>query len=134
MITETITPALYDTDALGHINNCTLARWFEQARNPIFKIFMPENFSELSNWNLIMARTEYNFTAEIFLDAPVEVRSWIEKVGNSSFTTYHELWQTNRLCANGAATMVHYDFQEKKSVPISPEIRNQLSQHLQSDD
>ena len=33
-----ITPLFGDTDALGHINNNVLGRWFELARNDIFKL------------------------------------------------------------------------------------------------
>ena len=130
MIKEIITPALYDTDALGHINNCTVARWFEQARNPFFKMFMPLGNGKITEWNLIMARTEYNFTAEIFLGQDVEVRSFIEKIGNSSLTTYQQLWQRNTLCADGKSIMVHYDFENKCSVKIPEDIREKLSQHL----
>ena len=130
MIKEIITPALYDTDALGHINNCTLARWFEQARNPIFKIFMPDNTERITQWNLIMARTEYNFTAEIFLGQDVEIRTYIEKIGNSSFTTYQQLWQREIKCADGIAIMVHYDFKNKCSISIPEKHRQLLSKHL----
>ncbi|MEM9398560.1 MAG: acyl-CoA thioesterase, partial [Pseudomonadota bacterium] len=32
MFSKTLSPRFYETDALGHINNVTIAAWFEVAR------------------------------------------------------------------------------------------------------
>jgi len=54
MFSELITPRFSDTDALGHINNTMVPIWFEGARDPVFKLFMPE--LDPNNWQLILAR------------------------------------------------------------------------------
>ena len=56
----------------------------------------------------------------------VEIRTGIEKIGNSSFTIKEEIHQTNRLCAKGEAIYVNYNFKEKRSEAISDEIRDKL--------
>jgi len=53
MYIETITPRFGDIDGLRHVNNTVIPGWFEQARNPIYRIFNPEFVFE--SWNLILA-------------------------------------------------------------------------------
>ena len=56
---EIVATRFSDTDALGHINNTMLPIWFEGARDPIFKFFMPD--LDLSKWSLILAKIEVSF-------------------------------------------------------------------------
>jgi acyl-CoA thioester hydrolase len=64
----------------------------------------------------------------------VEIKSYIIKIGNTSYTTYHEAWQQGELKSTGKAVIVHYDFMEKKTKPIPPEIREMLEEHLVNED
>ena len=59
MITQKITPAFNETDALGHINNTVVPRWFENARVPIFKIFTPD--LDPRDWHLIVVKVEIEY-------------------------------------------------------------------------
>ncbi|OJH48385.1 thioesterase superfamily protein [Methanohalophilus portucalensis FDF-1] len=77
-----------------------------------------------------MARTEFDFLGEMYFDGDVEIRTYIARLGNSSFTIGHEAWQRGELKAKGKAVIVHYDFMEKKALPIPPEIRTRLEEHL----
>lgn len=128
MFTLTIQPRFAETDALGHINNCVLPQWFEQARTPIFEIFVPG--LDIKHWKLILAKIEVEFVAELFYGTNVEIRTYIERIGNSSVQVYQEAWQNGKVCAKGRAVQVHFDHQIKKSQPIPDAIRAQLSQHL----
>lgn len=128
MFTLTIQPRFAETDALGHINNCVLPVWFEQARTPIFEIFVPG--LGIRQWNLILAKIEVEFVAELFYGVGVEIRTWIERVGNSSVQVYQEAWQNGKLCAKGRAVQVHFDHGIKQSQPIPDAIRTQLNLHL----
>ena len=42
----------------------------------------------------------------------------------------HEAWQNGKLAVKGKAVVVHFDFIEKKSMPIPKTIRTQLTEHL----
>lgn len=122
-----ITPKFGDTDALGHINNICLPEWFEAARNPIFRLFVPG--LDFSKWNLIMVHIDVDFKGQLYYGQDVEIRSSISKIGNTSFTVYHEAWQNGGLCASGSAVIVHFDFQTQKPVPIPESIRDELARH-----
>ncbi len=130
MFTSVIQPRFAETDALGHINNCVLPVWFEQARTPIFEIFVPG--LGIRQWNLILAKIEVEFVAELFYGVAVEIRTWIERIGNSSVQVYQEAWQNGKLCARGRAVQVHFDHGIEQSKPIPDAIREQLTQHLLS--
>jgi len=129
MFSYTVMPGFSDTDALGHINNTRLPVWFENARDPIFKIFSPEY--NLKEWPLILARITVDFQEQIYLDAEIEVKTTVIKIGNSSFTIKQQAWQNGQCVATGEATMVRFDYQTKKAIRISDEIREQLQQHVE---
>lgn len=130
MFATTVTPSFGDVDGLGHINNTVLARWFEMARNPIFRIFEPNLDLSHDKWTLIMAHTEFDFVGELFFEFDVELRTSVEKIGTKSFTVYQEAWQEGRLCVRGKAVVVHYDFRKKVTTPIPEDIKIRLSEHL----
>jgi acyl-CoA thioester hydrolase len=125
-----ITPKFGDVDALKHITNTVLADWFETGRNDIFKFFTPDFDLTYEKWKLIMARTTYDFIEQMYLGKNVEIRTFILKIGNSSFTIGHEAWQDGRLKVKGDAVCVHFDFIEQKSKPIPKDIREKLEEHI----
>lgn len=131
MFSQTLETRFSDTDALGHINNRMLPIWFEGARDPVFRLFMPN--LELHAWRLILAKMEVNFLAQMYYGKPVEVRTFISRIGSSSFDVYQELWQDGVKAASGTAVMVHFNHQSQKSQPIPDEVVEQLRLHMVED-
>lgn len=127
MFAEMIQPRFSETDALGHINNTVVAVWFEACRTPIFQIFTPE--LNLQQWPLIVASIAVDFKAQLHYGAEVEVRSWISRIGNSSFEVTQQAWQHDQCCAEGRAALVRFDYQSQKAKPLSPEQRSALELH-----
>ena len=127
MYTENFTVRFYETDALQHVSNTVLAGWFEAARLPIFKLFTPE--LSLTNWPLILASYKIDFLAQIFFQSPVQVKTYINKIGRSSFEVYQECWQDKELKAKGTTTMVNFDYESKSSREIPESIRVELESH-----
>ncbi|ALM53869.1 acyl-CoA thioesterase [Halomonas huangheensis] len=128
MLTRTIEPAFYDTDALGHINNTRLPAWFELARNDLFRLFTPD--LDPRKWQLIMARLEVDFHAELHYGADVEIRTWLSRLGNSSFTVTQQAWQKGRLTNTGHTVLVNFDHERKAARPIQGALREVLETHL----
>ncbi|MBM96747.1 MAG: thioesterase [Oceanospirillaceae bacterium] len=123
-----ITPRFSETDAKGHINNNVVPVWFAAGREAIFRLFSPD--MDFTRVDLIVARIEVDFKAEIHCRTDVEVRTFIRKLGNSSVQIGHELWQDQHKVAEGTAIMVHFDYQTKQSSPLPDGIRSALQQHL----
>ncbi|MBQ4812149.1 acyl-CoA thioesterase [Pseudoalteromonas luteoviolacea] len=128
MLAEKIMPRFSETDVLGHINNTVLPVWFEAARAPIFKIFTPD--LNPHNWKLIVAKVEVTFKGELFYGQQVEIKTAIEKIGNSSFVILQQAWQHGECCAEGRTVMVRYDFASKSSKNLSQHERDALAEYL----
>ena len=124
MIFTNIVPRVSETDGVGHINNVFVPIWFEAGRREIFQIFSPK--LDFINWKLALVKVTVEYVDQLYLAEEVEIRTGIEKIGNSSFTIKEEIHQTNRLCAKGEAIYVNYNFKEKRSEAISDEIRDKL--------
>lgn len=128
MFAMKVTPRFGEIDGLGHVNNTVMPTWFELARNPLFSIFNPEQ--TVKNWNLILARYEIDFISQMYYNGEVEIRTWIERIGNSSFEIVQEAYQKGKVGARGKTVLIHYDFKEQKSTRIPDVIRKQLYEHL----
>ncbi len=124
MFTFQLTPRYSETDALGHITNTALPVWFEEARAPIFEIFMPG--LGLEDWNLILKKLEVEFHRELFHGSQVEVRTWVAHLGKTSLTVAQEAWQKGALAASGRTTLIHFDFRARKPAPIPQDVRRRL--------
>jgi acyl-CoA thioester hydrolase len=117
-----------DCDALGHVNNAKYFTYFEEARSELFRIFNPE--LDIQSWNLIVASTRCDFLREVIYAQKISVYTWISRVGTSSFEVEHAIQDEQGLCvARGKATLLAYDFEQKKPTAVSEEIRSALLEH-----
>jgi acyl-CoA thioester hydrolase len=123
-----VTPRFGDVDGLRHVNNTVIPGWFEQARNQIYRIFNPA--FEFDTWNLILARYEIDFLRPLFISRDVRIRTWISRIGTSSFEVSQEAAQGDLPCTRGKTVLVHYDFRESRSVAIPPAARAELERHF----
>ena len=129
----TVTPRFGDTDGLRHINNIVLAEWFELARNRLYKYFTPDLDLSYEKWKMIIVKTDFEFLGQMYYNGDVDIKTQVQKIGNTSFTTYHEAWQSGHIKAKGTAVLVHYDFIQQKSITIPSDIRKRLEENLEYD-
>lgn len=130
MFEQQLTPRFNDTDALGHINNASILTWFEEARRPLFRYFIPD--LDPAKWNLIIARVEVDYLAQGEYQTPVQIQTWPEKIGNSSMTIIQEAQQNGKPIARGKAVMVHFDYEKNQSAAIPESIKEKLRAHLKA--
>ncbi|WP_323736692.1 thioesterase family protein [Methanosphaera sp. ISO3-F5] len=130
MFKTNITPRIGETDALRHITNTALPVWFEYGRNELFKIFNPTNELTYKKWNLILVHMDFNYIRQTYFGYDVEIRTYITKIGKTSFTVMQEAWQNGILRSNGTAVMVYYDFVRQESNVIPEDIRSKLKEHF----
>ncbi|MEM9672993.1 MAG: acyl-CoA thioesterase [Cyclobacteriaceae bacterium] len=128
MFQEIITPRFSETDALGHVNNTIVPVWFEQARRPIFELFTPD--LDPKKWRLIVARVEIDFVGELDYKSDVTIDTSVSAIGNSSFRVQQIITQNGGVRSRGMAVLVHFSYEDKKSIPIPHEVREQLEKHL----
>ena len=134
MFKTTVTPSFGDIDGMKHVNNNRILEWFELGGLDIYRYFTPDLDLDFENWKLIMVRKEADFVGQLRFGEDVEIRTYLLKIGNSSFTVGNEVWQNNELKAKGKTVIVHFDYVTQKSVPIPDDVRNKLEEHLISEE
>ena len=134
MFKTKVTPSFGDIDGMKHVNNNRILEWFELGGLDIYRYFTPDLDLDFENWKLIMVRKEADFVGQLRFGEDVEIRTYLLKIGNSSFTVGNEVWQNNELKAKGKTVIVHFDYVTKKSVPIPDDVRKKLEEHLISEE
>ncbi len=134
MFKTTVTPSFGDIDGMKHVNNNRILEWFELGGLDIYRYFTPDLDLDFENWKLIMVRKEADFVGQLRFGEDVEIRTYLLKIGNSSFTVGNEVWQNNELKAKGKTVIVHFDYVTQKSVPIPDDVRKKLEEHLISEE
>ena len=79
--------------------------------------------------NLILAHIDFDFVEQMYFHEDVEIRTWVSRLGNSSFDVYQEAWQSGRLCVKGKTVVVDFDFKNKKSIIIPDAESARLIEH-----
>lgn len=128
MFKTIIIPRVSETDGVGHINNTTIPVWLEAGRNPLFKLFTPDD--SFQNWKMIILKMNVEYIRQIYFGKNAEVWTWVRRIGNSSLELYEEIHQDDRLCAKGTAVYVNFNLQTQKSESIPDWIRSELEKHL----
>ena len=121
----TITPRLYETDALGHINNATIAAWFEVVRIRFIESLVEGNPGIGKDW--ILASVHIDSTGETFYGSNVVGKITDASIGNTSFTVMCEMSQGGRQTVSGKAVLVHLDMQTKSPKRVPDFLREQLA-------
>lgn len=128
MFETRIEPRVSETDGAGHINNTTIPVWFEAGRNKIFEMFMPNMSFE--DWRCIVLHTSVDFVKQTYFGRDAIVKTWVEKICNTSFVLYEELHQDGHVCAKGNVVYINFDLKTQSKEPIPDHIRMKLEEHM----
>jgi acyl-CoA thioester hydrolase len=120
----TITPRFYETDALGHINNATIAAWFEVARVNFLESVGENDPDSAMGW--ILASLHIDFKAETFYGSDVTASITEATLGNSSLAVQCEMSQKGAVTVTGKAVLVHMDPQTRSPSRIPESIRQRV--------
>jgi acyl-CoA thioester hydrolase len=128
---ERFRPRFGDLDGFNHVNNAKFLTYFEIGRVNIFRSMRKVLGDDQVTF--ILARMEIDYLAPIHLDAFLELRTWVNKIGNKSFELHYLLrdYEFDIVHAKGVSTQVRYDYTSKQSVPINDDLRNELSKFKQ---
>lgn len=112
----TITPRFYETDALGHINNASIAAWFELVRMQFIASIGDREGESATSW--VLASLNIDFIAETFFGSDVTARVTDALAGNTSLTVISEMSQDGKLTVRGKAVLVHLDAETRAPSPL----------------
>ncbi len=115
-----------DLDAMQHVNNCAYLTYFEEARVHFFHDIMGLKRDSLA-FNAVVARIEIDYIGMLMLGDTAKVYSRVLEVGTKSYKLENLIVKVEngveKRIAKGITTMVSYDYQTNKSIPIPSEIR-----------
>lgn len=115
-----------DVDVLGHVNNAVYFTYMESARTEFWlQTFEKSSLQELS---FIVAHAECDFKVPAHFGDEIEVSIRTTSIRNSSFVWEYEIRnaRTSELFAAGKTIQVYYDYLNKKSMPVPPDVRSKL--------
>ena len=121
----TISPRLYETDALGHINNATIAAWFEVVRMRFLESLADSSEENVKSW--ILASVQIDFIAETFYGSDVTGKVVDVSIGNSSFTLHCEMWQGGEQTVRGKAVLVRMELESESPTRVPDELREKVA-------
>ena len=121
----TIEPRFYETDALGHINNASIAAWLEIVRMKFIASLCIEDSYEAQRW--ILASLQIDFIAETFFGADVIGRVADAETGNTSLTVFCEMHQGGNLTVKAKAVLVFMDEKTRAPTRVPEFLRKHLS-------
>lgn len=118
-----------DQDALAHVNNVIYFRWWETSRVTYAKtvgMFGGDDAEfDRPRVGSVLAGMQCNFRKQLTWPDSVQVGSRMKRVGNSSLEIEHQLFSENvdGLISDAVSTMVAFDFDQQKTIPVSDEIK-----------
>ena len=114
-----------DLDAFGHVNNAVFATYIETARGILFKRWnLPFNGTGQS---LIVASITIDYHQQLKHPSDIIVGQKISRIGTSSFDIESSIFNrtnTSESVASAKVTVVCFDFDQQKSVPVFEQIIN----------
>ncbi|HEX4986056.1 MAG TPA: thioesterase family protein [Burkholderiales bacterium] len=117
-----------EMDALGHMNNVSYFRFFEQARISWFDSLRIDY--RPGSEGPILGTLSCKYVKPAVYPADIEVTTYVGKPGRSSFMMFHEMSRAGdpgELFAEAWAVMVWIDLAEGKPRPIPDFLRRELS-------
>ena len=125
-----INPRVSETDMLGHINNVSIAAWFEEGRVNLLRELQEESSAFPP---FILARIEIDYRAQMHFGHQIQLKTWIARIGTTSIRFAQELWQREHCCASGSSVMVHLEQASQRPTKLPLELVKQLEFYLVPD-
>ena len=113
-----------DTDALGHVNNASIASYAELGRLDFLHVLGG------SVRSLILASLYIDFRRQINLFDAVRVESSVARIGSSSMTLKQTIYANDEFAADVQSVVVFFDYAAQKARPLTAEMREQLAPYL----
>jgi len=110
-----------DLDSLGHMNNAVYATFLEQARIA----FLAPLGAQVTN--MILARLEIDFRAQVSVGDEVEVEVNPGRVGTKSFELDYTMRVHETVVAEAKSVLVAYDYRSEHSIEVPDAWREVLA-------
>ena len=123
-----------DADSLGHINNVNLQHYFDVGKMEFYEKVLGKTIATDAE-SLILVSIHTNYHRQSRLHSQLVVRTWVEKIGNSSVTIFQHLIDRadGGINADCRSVGVGYDFLRQESFPLKKEWRAKMEEYLRQE-
>ncbi len=121
----TIKPRASETDLVGHINNTSIAVWFEDLRVRFFEYLRDKH--DLPMLKVTVASITIDYLAETFFGADVVANMRAVDVGNTSMTMHCDMYQGGKQVVRASAVLVRWDPETRRPQRIDDAYRAVLT-------
>ena len=116
-----------DMDAFGHVNNTVYFRYMEQARLDWLTALESTRHGDWTQeTGPVIVNASCTFHAPLVYPGVCEVRMYLGELGRSSVGTFYDIFNDDRLFADGAAKIVWIDRSSGRSTPLPEAIAGLL--------
>lgn len=124
-----------DMDLYGHINNVAFMKYIQTGRIAFWESLglaskpLPESegAGEETGFGFVLASTHCDFKANLFYPGTVKIKTELEKVGNTSITLIHTLWNdAGEIAAHGKDVLVTFDYIDRKKIAVPGWVRERF--------
>lgn len=119
-------PQYRDLDPNGHVNQAVYASYCEQTRTKYWEEVIGQRHDRAE---LVMVKSEMEFSAEIRLGQTVTVHQRIEELGDSSIPIDYEVRVDGETAATGSVVLLSYDREAREPVSVPDEWRTAIVEH-----
>ena len=125
-----------DLDVLAHVNNAEYIKWFETARiEALARIELLTEEGRLPtrvSLGPILGSVSCRYIKPVGFPARVRVGTYLSRMGSSSFDLSYvvELLGTDEIVATGDSVLVHYNYHEQCSAPLSDALKSSIVERL----
>ncbi len=121
----TIQVRFADVDVMGHVNNAVYLSYFEITRMHYFKHMLNREWDWQKD-GIILLKNEIEYHRPVRLNDRPVIKMIVDHIGNKSFTLSYEVKVNDFICCSGKSVLVGYDNTEHKSIPIPPQMKDEL--------
>lgn len=117
-----------DMDSMGHVNNAVYLTYFENARIAYWRAV--PGIRSRRNLDYILARAECDFRSPTTIEDELFCHVRVASFGRSSFAFEYLLRdeRSGRTIAEGRTVQVMYDYTDRRSRPLDPEVKSAIEQ------
>lgn len=124
-----VTIRFSDTDRLGHVNNVSIASYFEASRCELFDRLLKQ--AALGpDIDYVLARIAIDFRHELHYPGTVEVGGRFVRIGNRSIVTGYGAFFNGACFATGEAINVFFNLKTRASIAPPPPLRALLEREI----
>jgi acyl-CoA thioester hydrolase len=117
-----------EMDAQRHVNNIVYFRYFESARIAYFEKLDVWNFMNSTGIGPILAYTHCRFKIPLSYPDTVSIGARVSKIEDDRFEMdyYVVSHKYKKIAAEGAGTIVPFNYKENKKVPLPIELKQRI--------